>query len=137
MTVLRCFGIRANSTGNWWNPRGSIPFLVAILSPLAVASLHQAFWHPTTQGRGAYFFWLGYYVGTDLITVLAQWIGCRAFHRALPSVDRMLTPNGAWAVHAWIVRGTSRAWSGSYGCGYVLVAGGAGAGPGGEECLQF
>ena len=32
---------------------------------------------------------------------------------------------------------TSRAWSGSYRCGYVAVAGGAGAGPDGEECLQF
>ncbi|WP_327129471.1 MerR family transcriptional regulator [Streptomyces sp. NBC_01727] len=33
--------------------------------------------------------------------------------------------------------GTSRAWSGSYGGGYVAVAGGAGADPEGEECLEF
>jgi hypothetical protein len=105
VTVLRWFGIRADGAGNRWNPRDSVPFLAAVLSPLAVAGLHQAFWHPPAQGRGAYFFWLGYYVATDLITVLAQWVGCRAFHRALPSVDRMLTPQGAWAVHAWIERG--------------------------------
>jgi hypothetical protein len=105
VTVLRWFGIRADSTGNTWSPGDSALFVAAILSPLVVAGLHQTFWHPTAQGRGAYFFWLGYYVGTDLITVLGQWVGCRAFHRALPSVDRMLTPHGAWEVHCWIERG--------------------------------
>jgi hypothetical protein len=105
VTVLRWFGIHPDGTGNRWSAKDGALFLAAVLAPLAVAGLHQAFWHPSAQGRGAYFFWLGYYVGIDLITVLAQWIGCRAFHRTLPSVDRMLTPAGTWAVHAWIDRG--------------------------------
>ncbi|MEV7797118.1 hypothetical protein AB0O68_34990, partial [Streptomyces sp. NPDC087512] len=32
---------------------------------------------------------------------------------------------------------TSKAWLGSYRFGYVAVAGGAGTGPGGEECLEL
>ncbi|MBY8876041.1 hypothetical protein [Actinacidiphila acidipaludis] len=105
VTVLRWFGIRADASRNTWNPRDSAPFLVVILSPLLLAVLHQVFGHPTTQGRGAHFFWLGYYVGMDLLNVFSQWAGCRGFHRALPSVDIMLTPRGARQVHAWIDRG--------------------------------
>lgn len=105
--VLRWFGIRAEdrTRKNTWNPWHSVPFLAVILTPPVVACLHQALGHPTAQGRNAYLFWIGYYVLLDLFVVLAAWSGCRAFHRALPSVGKMLTPRGAQEVHDWIDRG--------------------------------
>ncbi|MFF5140000.1 hypothetical protein ACFY6U_09750 [Streptomyces sp. NPDC013157] len=107
VTVLHWFGIRADDQArrNTWNPKHSVPFLAIILTPLVVAYMHHELGHPTAQGRSAYFFWIGYYIPLDLFVVLAQWAGCRAFHRALPSVDRMLTDRGLQEVHEWIDRG--------------------------------
>lgn len=105
VTVLRWFGIRASGSRNTWNPWHSLPFLAVILCPLAFALGRQVLAGPTEQGWGAYCFWLSYCVLLDLFVVLAQWVGCRAFHRAAPSVDRMLTRRGKDAVHGWIDRG--------------------------------
>lgn len=105
VTVLRCFGIRASGSRNTWNPKHSLPFLAVILVPLVLALGHQALGHPTAQGRTGYYFWLSYYVVLDLFVVLAQWVGCRAFHQAASSIDRMLTRRGRDAVDGWIDRG--------------------------------
>ncbi|MFJ1651409.1 hypothetical protein ACIOC2_08285 [Streptomyces sp. NPDC088337] len=107
VTVLRWFGIRADdlTRKNTWNPKHSVPFLLTVLTPLVVAFVHQELGRPTAQGRSAYFFWIVYYVPLELFVVFAQWAGCRAFHRSLPSVDRMLTNRGSQAVHDWIDRG--------------------------------
>lgn len=107
VVVLRWFGIRADNRArkNVWSPRGSTLYFAVILAPPVIAAVHQWWGHPTSRGRSAYLFWICYYVPLDLILVLAAWSGCRAFHRALPSVDRMLTPRGAREVHAWISRG--------------------------------
>ncbi|MDT3397331.1 hypothetical protein RKE29_11840 [Streptomyces sp. B1866] len=105
VTVLRCFGIRADTAGNTWKTKSSIPFLAVILSPLTIALVRQALGHSAPHGKGAYAFWLCYYVALDLAMVLAAWTACRALHRAMPSLDRMLTRRGKEAVHGWIDRG--------------------------------
>ncbi|MFF9409773.1 hypothetical protein ACF1B0_30260 [Streptomyces anandii] len=107
VTVLRCFGIRAEDPAgkNSWSLWRGLLFLAVILIPPAVACLNVTTGRPIPQGGRAYLFWIVYYVLLDLFVVLAQWAGCRAFHRALPSVDRMLTSPGAQEVHDWIDRG--------------------------------
>ncbi|QIQ05863.1 hypothetical protein [Streptomyces liangshanensis] len=107
VVVLRMAGVRASGTTATWRANRCWPFVVAVGLPYIAAGVHLVFFSTTAPKFRAYGMWLLYYTLVNLLVVLGQWVGCRGFHAMCDSLDRMLTPAGRVAVHAWIDRGIS------------------------------
>ncbi|MFJ1561471.1 hypothetical protein ACIOK3_49195, partial [Streptomyces mirabilis] len=83
--------------------------------------------------------WLSYSVGMTITDAIHQAVLKIPKKAWTPAYDADGTERPGDGTHErarlLLAQDTSRAWSGSYRCGYVAVAGGAGTGPEGEECL--
>lgn len=106
VVVLRMAGVRASGTTATWQAKRCWPFAVAVGLPYVAAGVHLVFSNAAPKFQ-AYGMWLLYYTLVNICIVLGLWVGCRGFHAMCDSLDRMLTPTGRTAVHAWIDRGIS------------------------------
>ncbi|MFJ6630700.1 hypothetical protein ACIQMR_04690 [Streptomyces sp. NPDC091376] len=107
VVLLRMAGVRASGTVATWRAKLCWPFALALGLPYVAAVVHLGWFASAVPPFHAYGMWLLYYTGVNIIVALGQWVGCRAFHAMCDSLDRMLTPVGRTAVHAWIDRGIS------------------------------